>query len=228
VESPHSTFHRYLRKGRLPRDWAASCKAAGTFGERCARARRVGLGPPQEAKIPPIVRDFCWARSTPMPCRPLPGRRRSDRAVTAWAWVTCARWAEPAFQGRAWRPYCCGLCARPAHRAGSSRRINRQRHAKIWHNKARSLSGLCYLSKVMVVAGSRALSQALGRWRLAWLSARLRSVQARVESSLAPRVSWRRRWQMPFLGHKRIHGMCKVCVITGSNDTGTRRRPSWN
>ena len=33
-EWPHSTFHRYLRKGWLPRNWAAASNAAGMFGER--------------------------------------------------------------------------------------------------------------------------------------------------------------------------------------------------
>jgi putative transposase len=34
AEWPHSTFHRYLRKGWLPRNWAASSSATGMFGER--------------------------------------------------------------------------------------------------------------------------------------------------------------------------------------------------
>jgi putative transposase len=34
AEWPHSTFHRYLREGWLPRNWAASSNAAGMFGER--------------------------------------------------------------------------------------------------------------------------------------------------------------------------------------------------
>lgn len=31
---PHSTFHRYVRKGWLSQDWAGSPSAPGMFGER--------------------------------------------------------------------------------------------------------------------------------------------------------------------------------------------------
>ena len=31
---PHSTFHRYVSKGWLPPDWAASPEATGWFRER--------------------------------------------------------------------------------------------------------------------------------------------------------------------------------------------------
>lgn len=34
AEWPHSTFHRYVGKGWLPLDWAASPKATGKSGER--------------------------------------------------------------------------------------------------------------------------------------------------------------------------------------------------
>lgn len=34
AEWPHSTFHRYVNKGWLPLDWAASPNAIGKFGER--------------------------------------------------------------------------------------------------------------------------------------------------------------------------------------------------
>lgn len=34
VDWPHSTFHRYVRKGWLPLDWAVSCNMDGRFGER--------------------------------------------------------------------------------------------------------------------------------------------------------------------------------------------------
>ena len=34
VDWPHSSFHRYVRKGWLPLDWAAPCGVTGRFGER--------------------------------------------------------------------------------------------------------------------------------------------------------------------------------------------------
>jgi putative transposase len=33
VDWPHSSFHRYVRKGWLPPDWADAAEAQGTFGE---------------------------------------------------------------------------------------------------------------------------------------------------------------------------------------------------
>jgi len=34
AEWPHSSFHRYVRRGELPRDWAGEIEMPGKFGER--------------------------------------------------------------------------------------------------------------------------------------------------------------------------------------------------
>jgi len=46
-DCPHSSFHRYVREGVLPKDWAGNVAKGGdaNFGEREDEARRARLGP---------------------------------------------------------------------------------------------------------------------------------------------------------------------------------------